>query len=108
MTVYGYACRDLGHPPEKFEELLPVLQKAKVVNPREYFKSTRDGQPYIVIWGLDLTGRYLEAKVPIAYERVGKDGVRLVISCNFHVEEVSSEQFAQLNWPTGFGPEFAK
>ena len=76
VTAYAYACRDLQHAPEEVEELFAVLEQAKVENPREYLTSTRDGEPYVVIWKLDLARRYHGSNVPIAYERVGHDGIR--------------------------------
>lgn len=108
VTVYAYACRDLQRPPENFEELSPVFKQAKIENPREYLTSTRDGKPYIIIWGLDLERRYLGTKVPIAYESVGKDGMRLLVTCSMEVEELAAEEIAQSEWPSGYEPELAE
>jgi hypothetical protein len=108
VTVYAYACRDLQRPPEKFAELLPVCKQAKIEKPRDYFTSTRDGQPYVIIWGLDLEHRYLGAKVPLAYEDVGKEGKRLVVTCNREVQELAAAEIAQSEWPSGYEPELAE
>ena len=108
VTVYAYSCRDLQRPPETFEELLPICKQAKIENPGEYFTSTRDGQPYVIIWGLDLERRYLGAGVPIAYEHTGEDGKRLVVTCNQEIKELSAEELAQAKWPAEHEPEIGE
>ncbi|MGI9427463.1 MAG: hypothetical protein ACR2NM_02315 [Bythopirellula sp.] len=108
VTVYAYACRDLKRPPENFADLSQIFKQAKIENPREYFASTRDGKPYVILWGLDLEGRYLGTKVPIAYERGGKDGKRLLVTCNMEIKELAAAEFAQSEWPTGYEPELAE
>ena len=104
-TIYVYAAADLGRPPRSIEELQPIFKKASIEDPTSMLSSTRDGQPYVIIWGLDLAGRYNGTDVPFAYEREGLDGVRLVINCSHQIEEVSEEDFAKLNWPEGHKPE---
>ncbi len=104
VTVYAYACRDLKRPPKNVEELMPTLEKAKVYSPREYLTSTRDGQPYAIVWGLDLEGRYLGANSPLAYERVGQDGLRLLVTCDQEVMELSVDEMTQVEWPPGHEP----
>ena len=100
-TVYAYACRELGRPPKAIEELAPILSKAQVEDPRAYLTSTRDGLPYAIVWGLDLEGRHLGSTVPLAYEQRGKNGNRLLVRCNQEVTEITSEEFARIEWPPG-------
>ena len=105
VTAYAYACRELGRPPQNSEELIPVLEKAKVENPQQFFYSTRDKEPYVIIWGLDLEGRFLGSSVPLAYERFGKAGKRLVVSCSQSIQELDAENFSTIDWPLGHKPE---
>ena len=101
VTVYAYACRDLGRPPESVDDLTPIFKKANVADPQAYLTSTRDGQPYVIVWGIDLESRDLNSAIPLAYEQVGKDGKRLVVTCNQQVQEFSETEFAQIAWPDG-------
>ena len=105
VTMYAYACRDLRRPPKSAEELLPIFKQAKIENPNEFLISTRDGKPYSIIWGLDLAGRYRGSKTPVAYESVGKDGKRLLVTCDSVVKELSADELAQFDWPKGYIPE---
>lgn len=104
VTVYAYACRDLRRPPKSVEELMPIFEQARIENPREYLKSTRDGQSYVIIWGLDLQNRYLGSNFPIAYEQVGQDGMRLLVTCNQVVKELSFEALKTIEWPLDYEP----
>lgn len=105
VTFYAYACRDLQRTPESLDDLLPIMQQAKVSNPSEYFTSTRDGQPYVIVWGLDLQSRYQGARVPIAYERAGTDGKRLLVMGDQTIEEITHAEFERIEWPKGYEPE---
>lgn len=105
VTMYAYSCRDLGRPPKHAEDLMPIFKQAKIVNPTEYLTSTRDQNPYAIVWGLDLAGGYRGTKTPIAYERVGKEGNRLVAFCDQSVKELSATEFARIEWPSHHEPE---
>lgn len=105
VTIYVYAAAELGRPPQSVDELQSTFEKASIEDPSQMLTSTRDGQPFVIIWGLDVTGRYAGADAPIAYEREGLDGVRLVVTCGLQVLEVSDAEFADLHWPEGYEPE---
>ncbi len=105
VTAYSYACRELNRPPISVEELWPILESAKVDDPVSYLTSTRDGQPYVIIWGLDLGGRHLGSNAPLAYEELGKEGKRLLVTCNQEVKELSEAEFTEIEWPSGHEPK---
>ncbi len=57
----------------------------------EIFISENDGEEFEIRWGVFVNPDPLRAKEPIAFEKVGKDGVRLVILSNRKVLEVSDD-----------------
>jgi hypothetical protein len=84
------------------DELKSVLVGA-VDDPSPYFRSTRDGQEYVVVWGLQLES--VSPDTIIAYERTGVDGNRMVVNRDGIAKEVSKEEFAGLKFPKGHTPE---
>jgi hypothetical protein len=84
------------------DELKAVLAGV-VDDPSPYFRSTRDGEEYVVVWGLNLDS--VSADTVIAYERTGVDGKRMVINRDGVAKEVSKEEFAGLKFPKGHKPE---
>ena len=104
-TVYAYACRDLGRPPKSSEELMPIFERAGIKNPQDDLLSTRDGKPYVIIWGLDLEGQFLGSELPLAYEKDGHEGRRFMVTCCQALLEVAPEEFLVIDWPLGHEPE---
>jgi hypothetical protein len=84
------------------DELKAVLA-GLVDDPSPYFRSTRDGEEYVVVWGLQLES--VPADTIIAYERTGVDGKRMVISRDGVAKAVTKEEFADLKFPKGHKPE---
>ncbi len=104
-TVYAYASRDLGRPPRNTDDLLPTFAKAGIENASEYFLSTRDGTPYVIIWGVDLDNKYRGSDLILVYERMGIEGRRLAIACNHSLVEIDEDKFKKLSWPAGHQPD---
>ncbi|WP_197525014.1 hypothetical protein [Botrimarina hoheduenensis] len=104
-TIYAYAAADLGRPPRSVDELLPIFEKASITDPDQTLTSTRDGQPFVIVWGVDVAGVYAGSAAPLAYERLGVDGRRLAITCGLRIKEVNESEFAVLSWPYGYQPE---
>jgi hypothetical protein len=102
IRCYVTATGNLGRPPKNMDELKAVLA-GLVDDPSPYFRSTRDGEEYVVVWGLQLGA--LPADTIIAYERTGVDGKRMVINRDGVAKEVSKEEFAGLKFPKGHKPE---
>ena len=106
VTLYAYACRELGRPPQTISDLEVMFEKASIENPQDFLRSTRDGMPYVIIWGLDLEKEFLGSEKPLAYERAGKDGSRLMVNCDQMVSEITSQAMSTIEWPPGYSPEF--
>jgi hypothetical protein len=92
--VYVMAARDLGRPPANKEELMTILAPA-MKNPDRVFRSSRDREDFVIIWGLDMTGKDLNSRTLLAHEQKGVNGKRLVLLCNGEVAELPEEQFTQ-------------
>ena len=105
VTIYAYATADLGRPPESVDELKPIFEKASIDDPQGAITSSRDNQEFVILWGIDLNGRYAGSETPLAHERLGQDGARLVVTCAQRVSEISDTEFASLPWPEGYDPE---
>lgn len=103
-TLYALATRDLGKPPSDMEQLKQVLAPA-AKDPASLLVSSRDGQEFAVVWGLDLVHGSPPTDTILAYEKSGRDGTRLVVTCGGDVREVSDEQFTGLRFPRGYRPE---
>ncbi len=102
IRYYQTATGELGRPPKNMEELKAPLAPL-TDEPDKYLRSTRDGEEFVVVWGLQLTKLPLDTI--IAYERKGVDGKRLVLDLNGVVREVTPEEFAQLRFPKGYKPD---
>ena len=102
IRYYSTAASELGRPPQNMEELKAVLAPL-TIEPDKYLRSTRDGEEFVVVWGLQLHQQ--SPNTIIAYERRGVDGKRLVLDLNAMVREVTPEEFAKLKFPKGHTPE---
>ena len=92
---------NLNRPPQNIDELKAVL--APVSNdPSQYFLSSRDGQEFVVVWGLNLATAPPDTVV--AYERTGADGKRMVVTVNRDILEVTPEEFARLKLTKDHAP----
>lgn len=101
--VYALANRDLGRPPKNLEELTRFFPE-RAGDPAQYLSSARDGQPYTIIWGVDLANKYRGSTLPLAYEQQGAEGFRYVGSCRGEVARVPDEAFGGLEFPAGHKP----
>jgi hypothetical protein len=102
VNVYAIANRDLGRPPTKMVELENVLAPV-MKDPSSVFRSSRDGEQFVIVWGLDV-GRYGNTSTPLAYEKNGVNGKRLIVDFQGKIREVSNEEFAQIKFPKGHTP----
>jgi hypothetical protein len=95
-AAYQAATTKLGRPPKNLDELKPYLKEHG--NPDELLRSSRDGQLFEVVWGVDIANAPMGAKVVVAYEQGGSLGKRWIVTQS-DVTEVTNEEFAQLNVP---------
>ncbi|HEX3315752.1 MAG TPA: hypothetical protein VHR72_12705 [Gemmataceae bacterium] len=97
--AYSKATRTLNRPPKSLDELLPFLKE--VGDPEAILRSPRDGEPYVIVWDVDLREK---GPVPIfAYERLGKDGSRFISNGRI-VSKMTNEDFGKANFPAGHRP----
>jgi hypothetical protein len=101
IRVYSIASRDLGRPPKSIDELKAVYAGADP-DPDKFFRSTRDGEEFVVVWNLDLNNA--PGDMVVAHERTGVDGKRLVVTADSNIKEVSEEEFDKLKFPKNHKP----
>ena len=99
--AYLAATQKNGRAPNGPDELKPFLPPDS--DQEAMFRSTRDGQPFVILWGADpRTGMDLKPLV-IAYEKDGSGGNRFVYTA-MGVMQMTDEDFAQANFPAGRKP----
>ena len=102
VRTYATAARNLGRPPKSIEEI-KALYAPVDPDPSKYVRSPRDGEEFVVVWGLDLDRA--SADTVVAYERKGSDGKRMVITADSAVREVTNDELKQLKFPKSHQPE---
>jgi hypothetical protein len=104
-VFYGrYVTQHRGQAPpdadafRKFIEALPQgeLAAMHVTDVGSIFTSPRDGQPYVVRYGVAQQGPSPTGAPPVAYEQTGVGGRRCVAFALGQVEEVDERRFKQL------------
>jgi len=102
---YGqFTGRHQGQPPAseaEFKEFVrslssEALARFNITDPESLFVSSRDGQPYVVIYGPSSGPPGPAGSPVIAYEQVGVRGKRFVASSLGAVEEVDEARFKEL------------
>jgi hypothetical protein len=98
--AYIDATEKLGHPPKNVEELKPYLKEFG--NPEELLISPNDGEPYVVVWGVDTSRggptEYQGMWQIIAYEKKGTGGKRAVTDVRGRPLTVPEADFQQLKF----------
>lgn len=94
--AYQEATRTLRRPPRHLQEIKSHL--AELGNPDELLVSPRDGQPYVILWNIDLETASTDPPTIYAFEKVGVDGKRYVLS-NLDIAPLADEEFARLKLP---------
>jgi hypothetical protein len=107
-AAYNQFAAEKGRPPASAEDLKPILSRSG--NADEILRSSRDGQPLVICWGIDLLSRldWVKPKTTpvLAYERRGADGSRYVLSASQGVDLLSEQQFRDASFPPGHQPAF--
>jgi hypothetical protein len=118
FNAYVKATDNAGSPPQSKEDLLPFLlipkergpddpepEKAdEKPDPAEFFKSSGDGEDFVILWGVDyrnfnLSDTKNDSPV-IAYEKYGENGKRWVMRFR-KVSNMTNEDLALLPFPPG-------
>ena len=91
-------------PPTAIKDLEPYLKEVGDV--QKILASPRDGQPFVICWGVDLMKPLPWAKtLPVlAYEKVGAEGDRWVLTTVRSIERVKTEAFLKADFPPGHKP----
>jgi hypothetical protein len=102
--AYLTATRQLGRPPADFEDIKPYLGKE---NADELMRSPNDGEPFVILWGVDFNQVAVPANDPAAvaaYEQKGVNGKRCVLRLPRNTMLVTDEQLRKLTFPPGHTP----
>lgn len=98
-----------GRPPRNAADLARDLQAGPdQTNPSDLLRSPNDNQEYVIVWGVDFRKLAMQrggnVDVVLAYERVGKDGKRLVLKPPALVSSLTEEEFRAAAFPPGHTP----
>jgi hypothetical protein len=89
--------------PASLDELKPVLKEFG--DPEKIILSSRDGQPYVLVGGLDISRVPSGGVLPVvAYERKGIDGKRQVVDLRGTIRLLTPEEFKLLKFPPSHKP----
>ena len=88
-------------PPKSVEEIKPLLKEFGSID--RLLRSPRDGEPYVICWGVDLLvpAKWARSTPILAYEKRGAEGTRYVLTTLRSVQQMSDEQFEQASFPPG-------
>ena len=83
------------------EELKPWLQQiSKKENIDEFLRSPNDGEPYEIMWGVNLD-RQNDLNLVFAHEKKGVDGKRYVINVGRIVLHLTEAEFEAVSFARG-------
>ena len=100
-NAYLAATQKNNRPPKGPEELKPFLPRG--VTDDKVYRSARDGEPFVVIWGADPRKGMDVKPMVIAYEKTGKGGERTVFTA-MGVMTMTNDNFTKANFPPGHKP----
>lgn len=103
-TAYYRFNTRYGKAPTGVADLKPFLKEFG--NPDELLRSPRDGEPYVICWGVDLQRPqpWVQSTGVLAYERRGAEGKRYVLTTMRSVVLMTDEEFRQADFPPGHQP----
>jgi hypothetical protein len=94
---------DQQRTPVTLDELKPLLKEFG--DPEKIILSPRDGQPYVLVGGLDISRVPSGGVLPVvAYERKGVDGKRQVIDLRGSIRLLAPDEFKKLKFPSSHKP----
>jgi hypothetical protein len=89
--------------PKSLDELKPWLKEFG--DPEKVVLSPRDGQPYVLVGGLDISRLPSGGVMPVvAYERKGVDGKRQVVDMRGQIRLLMPDEFKLLIFPPSHKP----
>jgi hypothetical protein len=103
-NAYLNAANKLGRAPMGLDDIKPYLEGDVT---EEYLRSPGDGEPFVIMWGIDYhalpPGRGDPFTVA-AYEKKGVNGKRYVLRFPRSVELMTDEQLRKAVFPAGHAP----
>jgi hypothetical protein len=106
VMAYMDAHEKLGRGPKNADELKPYLKEHG--NPDEILVSPNDGEPYVIVWGVDPSRGgptdYQGMWQIIAYEKKGSGGKRAVTDVRGRPLTVPDEDFPKLKFAGRHNP----
>jgi hypothetical protein len=103
-NAYLNATTRLGRPPAEFADLKADLD-ADVTE--DYLRSPGDGEPFVIIWGIDYNALPPGAADPFTvggYEKNGVKGKRYVLRFPRSVVLMTDEELGKAVFPAGHAP----
>jgi hypothetical protein len=102
--AYSMAVQTTKRPPQSEEDMRALLKQGGG-DPDVLLRSPRDGQPYVIIWGVRLDALDIasteESPVVLAHEQTGVSGKRYVLRVEGSNELLTEDQFAKARFPKG-------
>jgi hypothetical protein len=98
--MYTAAQRSLGRPPRGIDDLKTVAKEFGDLE--RLLTSPNDGQPYAIVWGVDL-GNAPNPTMVVAHEKLGVGGVRYVMTPT-GVMKLTDQEFDRASFPPGYKP----
>ena len=99
--AYQLATEKNRQPPKGPDDLKPFLPQD--VDQDTLFRSVRDGEPFVIIWGTDPREGMDIKPLVIGYEKEGKGGDRYVFTA-MGVMQMTDDDFAEARFPSGHNP----
>lgn len=101
-SAYVKATDSLGKPPANRAELLQYMGSEAQTDADAAFKSSNDGQEYVILWGVDYRPIVANGAAPpvMVYEKIGKNGKRFVARFR-NVMQMTDEEFQKAPFPPG-------
>jgi hypothetical protein len=104
LQAFDLANYEKRRGPKDEDELKVYLKQLEgVQDPDQWLRSPNDGQPYEIIWGVNLMDE-TDIKAIVAYEKQGVAGKRQVITVARIVREMSDAEFSEATFATGKKP----
>ena len=100
--AYLQTCYILERAPTNFEEIKPSMEEDGI--PDDLLISPRDGEPFVIFWGVDFTKLVPARDNPFSvagYEKVGKDGTRFVLRFPIGIVPMTDEELQKAVFPPG-------
>src|SRR5208282_1970417 len=103
-AAYNYFCFKNRRPPSGPSDIRAALAEGGDAD--QILQSTRDGQPLVICWGVDVSKRpdWAKSTPVLAYEKQGVDGSRYVLTVVRSVALISDKDFREASFPPGHNP----